>query len=297
MPTPKGANTMNEYKIVTDSGCDILPDVLKEWGVPFENLNVKFESDTAESTNDALDPKVFYDRMRAGEIAKTSAINVEQFSMLFKKELDAGYDILYLGFSSGISNTFNAARIAAEQIREEYPERKIIVVDSLCASAGQGLLLYLGLQKQKEGFSIEENAEYLENNKLNLVHWFTVDDLVYLKRGGRISPTLAFVGGALGIKPVMHVDNDGHLVNVSKVRGRKAAIKALADKYNDTALDHKNGTVFISHGDCIDDANLLADMIKAKAGHAVDIITYVGPVIGAHSGPGTLALFFVGKER
>ncbi|MBO5274757.1 MAG: DegV family protein [Clostridia bacterium] len=288
---------MNEYKIVTDSGCDILPDVLKEWGVPFENLNVKFESDTAESTNDALDPKVFYDRMRAGEIAKTSAINVEQFSMLFKKELDAGYDILYLGFSSGISNTFNAARIAAEQIREEYPERKIIVVDSLCASAGQGLLLYLGLQKQKEGFSIEENAEYLENNKLNLVHWFTVDDLVYLKRGGRISPTLAFVGGALGIKPVMHVDNDGHLVNVSKVRGRKAAIKALADKYNDTALDHKNGTVFISHGDCIDDANLLADMIKAKAGHAVDIITYVGPVIGAHSGPGTLALFFVGKER
>lgn len=288
---------MNEYKIVTDSGCDILPDVLKEWGVPFENLNVKFESDTAESTNDALDPKVFYDRMRAGEIAKTSAINVAQFSMLFKKELDAGYDILYLGFSSGISNTFNAARIAAEQIREEYPERKIIVVDSLCASAGQGLLLYLGLQKQKEGFSIEENAEYLENNKLNLVHWFTVDDLVYLKRGGRISPTLAFVGGALGIKPVMHVDNDGHLVNVSKVRGRKAAIKALADKYNDTALDHKNGTVFISHGDCIDDANLLADMIKAKAGHAVDIITYVGPVIGAHSGPGTLALFFVGKER
>ena len=288
---------MNEYKIVTDSGCDILPDVLKEWGVPFENLNVKFESDTAESTNDALDPKVFYDRMRAGEIAKTSAINVAQFSMLFKKELDAGYDILYLGFSSGISNTFNAARIAAEQIREEYPERKIIVVDSLCASAGQGLLLYLGLQKQKEGFSIEENAEYLENNKLNLVHWFTVDDLVYLKRGGRISPTLAFVGGALGIQPVMHVDNDGHLVNVSKVRGRKAAIKALADKYNDTALDHKNGTVFISHGDCIDDANLLADMIKAKAGHAVDIITYVVPVIGAHSGPGTLALFFVGKER
>ncbi len=288
---------MNEYKILTDSGCDILPEVLNEWGVSFENLNVKFESDINESINSELDPKAFYDRMRAGEVAKTSAINVEQFSRLFKKELDEGRDVLYLGFSSGISNTYNAARIAAEQLKEEYPDRKIFTVDSLCASAGQGLLLYLGLQKQKEGASIEETAAYLENNKLKLVHWFTVDDLVYLKRGGRISPTLAFVGGALGIKPVMHVDNEGHLVNVTKVRGRKAAIKALADKYNETALDHKDGTVFISHGDCIEDANLLADMVREKAGHTVDIITYVGPVIGAHSGPGTLALFFIGKER
>ena len=288
---------MSEYKIITDSGCDILPEMLKEWGVPFENLNVKFESDTIESANNEMDPKSFYDRMRAGEVAKTSAVNVEQFIRLFKKELDAGYDVLYLGFSSGISNTYNAGRLAVEQIKEEYPDRKIYAFDSLQASAGQGLMLYLALEKQKAGAAIEELAAYLEEIRMSVAAWFTVDDLVYLKRGGRISPALAFVGGALGIKPVLHVDNEGHLVNVTKVRGRKAAIKVLADKYNETALDHKDGRVFISHGDCIDDANLLADMIKEKAGHTVDIITYVGPVIGAHSGPGTLALFFVGKER
>lgn len=288
---------MNKYKIVTDSGCDLLPELLMEWGVPFENLNVKFESDETESANCDVESKEFYTRMRSGEIAKTSAVNVEQFRSLFKQVLDEGYDVLYIGLSSGISNTFNAGRLAAEHLKEEYPNRKIYAYDSLHASAGEGLVLHLALEKQKTGATIDEVLSYLEKIKSNVAAWFTVDDLAYLKRGGRISPALAFVGSALGIKPVLHVDNEGRLVNVSKVRGRKAAIKALAQQYYESALDHVDGTVYISHGDCIEDANLLADMIKEKAGHEVDIITYVGPVIGAHSGPGTLALFFVGKER
>lgn len=285
---------MSKYVIMTDTACDIEQSVLTEWGIDAVKLSYSFENG---ENNEELSSTDFYARMRAGEVAKTSAVNPDTFVKTFTTVLEQGVDILYIAFSSGLSTTCNSARIAADELKEQYPERKVVVVDSLCASAGQGLFVYLVNQKKLSGASLEEAADYAEEIKLNICHWFTVDDLVYLKRGGRVSPAVAFVGGMLGIKPVMHVDNEGHLVNVEKVRGRKAAIQALAGKLDEYALDKANGEIFISHGDCVDDANTLADILVQKCNSKVNIITDIGAVIGAHSGPGTLALFFVGKER
>ncbi len=288
---------MSEYVIFTDSACDLSPDLLAEWGVSYRSLTFRFDGEEKEYRNNEMDIKVFYDKMREGGVAKTAAVNVGEFTEAFEEILNSGKDILYVGFSSGLSTTYNSGRLAAEQLAPQYPDRKIMTVDTLAASAGEGLLLALTVEKKNTGASIEETAAYLESIKLNMCHWYTVDDLVYLKRGGRVSATAAFFGNALGIKPVMHMDNEGHLVNVSKVRGRRAAIAAMAEKYVATACDPENGKIYISHADCMDDVMLLADMIKSKTGGTVDIITDVGTVIGAHSGPGTLALFFLGTER
>lgn len=288
---------MNDFKIYTDSACDIKKEILTLWEVSSSSLTLRFTDSDVEYKNDEMDIKDFYTKMVNGKIAKTAAINTETFTELFEPALKEGYDVLYLGFSSGLSTTFNSGRLAAEALKVKYPERKIIAVDSLCASAGQGLLLRLALNRKEEGKTIEEVRDYIESIKLNICHWFTVSDLVYLKRGGRISPAVAFVGNMLGIKPVLHVDNAGHLVNVSKVRGRRAAILALADKYTQLANKDGENLVYISHADCEADADALAKIIFEKHGVKTEIITDVGPVIGAHSGPGTLALFFVGKER
>lgn len=288
---------MSNYIICTDSACDIKPAKLAEWGIPFSSLTFRFNDSEKEYTDADMDIKTFYDKMRHGGIAKTAAINTEAFAAEFEKHLLAGDDILYLGFSSGLSTTYNSGRLAAEALREKYPERKIFTVDTLAASAGEGLLVALVLAKKNEGATIEEAASYAEEIKLNICHWFTVDDLVYLKRGGRVSPTVAFVGNALGIKPILHVDNDGHLISKSKVRGRKSSITALADKYTELAKEPEGGLAFISNGDCTDDAEALKKILEDRHNANVEIITDVGPVIGAHSGPGTLALFFVGKER
>ena len=288
---------MNKYVIFTDSACDIKPELLKEWGVLHESLTFRFNDSETEYKDGSIDIKEFYDKMRAGGVAKTAAVNVETFSRNFEEHLKNGVDVLYLGFSSGLSTTYNSARIAAQQLSEKYPERKILTVDTLAASAGYGLLVYLTVQKKNEGATIEEAASFAEANKLSICHWFTVDDLVYQKRGGRISATTAFVGNALGIKPVMHVDNEGHLINITKVRGRKTAIAALADRYGELALDPENGTVFISHGDCLKDVEELQKILKDRYNAEVMIVTNVGAVIGSHSGPGTIALFFQGKNR
>ncbi len=288
---------MNEYIIYTDSGSDIRPATLAQWGVPYRSLTFRFDGEETEYQNDEMEIKTFYDKMRAGGVAKTAAVNSESFAVEFEKILAEGIDILYIGFSSGLSTTYNSGRLAAESLRRKYPDGKIITVDSLAASAGQGLLVYLTLKKKEAGATIEEAAAYAEGLKLNICHWFTVDDLVYLKRGGRVSATAAFFGNALGIKPVMHVDNEGHLVNVTKVRGRRMALAALAQKYAETALDPVNGRIFISHADCLSEVEELSRMIEEKCGGKVDLITDVGAVIGAHAGPGTIALFFVGKER
>lgn len=288
---------MSDYAIFTDSACDLSPEVLEGWGVFCRPLTFHFEGEGKEYPDGEMKAKDFYDKMREGKIAKTAAVNVEAFIEGFEPLLKEGLDVLHLGFSSGLSSTCNSARIAAEELMEKYPERKIRVVDTLAASAGEGLLLYLVLQKKNAGAALDEAADYAESIKLNLCHWFTVEDLVYLKRGGRISPMVALAGTVLGIKPILHVDNEGHLISISKVRGRKASISALADKYTELALTPKEGTVFISHGDCMADAQSLAAIIEEKHGVKTEIITYVGPVIGAHSGPGTLALFFLGKER
>ena len=288
---------MGNYVIYADSACDIKPDVLEKWGVPTRSLTFRFTEEDKEYSNDDMDVKSFYDRMRAGGVAKTAAVNVASFEESFKSVLEAGNDRLYIGFSSGLSTTYNSARLAAEQLADEYPDRKIITVDSLSASAGYGLLVHLAVEKKNTGADIEETAEYVRSLINHLCHWFTVDDLVYLKRGGRISPTAAFVGNVLGIKPVLHMDNEGHLINMYKVRGRKTAVAALADKYGELAEDTAGGTVYISHADCMKDVDELSALLKSRYGASVHLVTDVGPVIGAHSGPGTLALFFVGKER
>lgn len=288
---------MSDYIIYTDSACDISPEIMKEWGVKCCSLTFHFEGEDREYSNDEMDAAQFYARMREGQIAKTSAVNVETFKAAFEPELQNGNDILYVGFSSGLSNTCNAGQIAANELMEQYPERKIVAVDTLAASAGFGMLLYLAVQQKNEGATLDETAQYLLDHRLNQCHWFTVDDLVYLKRGGRISSAVALIGTMLGIKPVMHVDNEGHLINVTQARSRKAALKALANKYTELAINPKAGPVFISHGDCMDDVERLKEMIHAAHGVEVQLVADVGPVIGAHSGPGTMALFFQGRER
>ena len=288
---------MRDYIIFTDSACDIKPEILAEWGVKYCSLTLRFTGEDKEYLNDEIDVKEFYDKMRAGGVAKTAAINSETFVEAFEKILKEGKDILYLGFSSGLSTTYNSARLAAQQLSDAYPEAKIFTVDTLAASAGQGLLVRLVVNKKNSGATIDEAADYAISIVSRICHWFTVDDLVYLKRGGRISAAAAFFGNVIGIKPVLHVDNAGHLVNVMKVRGRKSAVATMAEKYAELADDKEGGLIYISHADCIKDVNELAEIFKSKYGASVDIITDVGPVIGAHSGPGTLALFFVGRER
>ena len=288
---------MSDYVIITDSSCDIMPDLLESWEVPYVSLTYQFDEDAESHGNYDLPFHAFYERMRQGSVARTAASNMETFKKAFEAILKQGKDLLYIGFSSGLSTTVNSGAMAARELMEEYPQRKILVEDTFAASAGFGLLVYLPVQEKRKGATLEQAAKFVEDTRLHLCHWFTVDDLVYLKRGGRISAAAAFVGGVLNIKPVLHMDDPGHLINMYKVRGRRASIKALADEYGKLAVDKEHGTVFISHGDCIEDAKLLEKMLQERFGAKVQLITYVGPVIGSHSGPGTLALFFVGRER
>ena len=288
---------MNPFIIITDSACDIYPEVLAQWGVACVSLEFRFDHIDQDFKNEDMPIREFYRNMRDGHVAKTNAVNSETFRETFEANLKEGKDILYLGFSSGLSTTFQQGKLAAEELSEAYPERKIIAIDTLCASAGEGLIVKLALDKKNAGASLEETAAYVNELIPKLAHWFTVEDLVYLKRGGRVSPAVALVGGMLQIKPVMHVDDEGHLTKVGTVRGRKASLAALADKLIETAEDPTNGTFFISHGDCDADAQTLCDLIMAKGGNKVELITHVGTVIGAHSGPGTMALFFLAKQR
>ena len=285
---------MSEYMIFTDSACDIPEETLREWGVEYRWLTYTFDGEFKQYSNYGLPYPEFYDRVRKGGVARTSAVNADAFLDGFESILQTGKDILYIGFSSGLSSTYDAACIAAKELLEKYPGRRIRCVDTRAASAGFGLLLYMAVEKKKEGASLEQ---YILDNRFHLCHWFTVEDLIYLKRGGRIIATTAIVGNILSFKPVMHMDDPGHLINMFKVRGRKNSLIALADKYGELALDPSGGTVFISHGDCLDDAQKLADMLRERFGVKVAKIVYVGPVIGAHSGPGTIALFFLGRER
>lgn len=288
---------MSEYVLFTDTNADIHPSILDQWGVGYTNLTFRFEGEDRDYINGEMSGAEFYAKMRKGDVAKTAAANAETFKELFRPTLEAGKDVLYLAFSSGLSTTYQSSAMAAEELKEEFPERKIAVVDTLAASAGQGLLVYLANEQKKAGASLEEVAKYVEDNRLHLCHWFTVDDLVYLKRGGRVSPAVAFVGGMLGIKPVLHVDDEGHLINMGKVRGRKASLQALADKYAELALDPGKDVVFISHADCIDDVETLKSMLKEKGCAEVAMVNDICPVIGSHSGPGTMAVFFLGKHR
>lgn len=288
---------MQNYIIVTDSGTDFTEKLKKELDVVQLELTIIVEGEEPKPNNE-VDNKELYEMLRAKKKATTSAINVESFENAMRPYLEEGKDILYLGFSSGLSSTYNAGRLACEELAEAFPQRKLYAVDTLCASLGQGLLVYYAAKMRLEGKSIEEVRDFAENNKLRLCHWFTVDDLFFLKRGGRVSAATAVLGTVLGIKPVMHVDNEGKLVKVGTVRGRRASIDELCNKAKASIIDAKEKLVaFISHGDCEEDAKYLADKIKKEVGFKDVIIGYVGSVIGSHSGPGTLALFYLGAER
>ena len=283
------------YVMITDSACDILPEKLKEWDVELIRLPYLFTDDGKEHLDQDQPMHEFYNEMREGRVAKTSGINEDTFQNVFTSFLEAGKDILYLAFSSGLSVTCENAKKVAAQLSEQYPDRKIRVVDSLCASAGQGLFVYLAVKNRDKGMSLDENADAMEADKLHLCHWFTVEDLKYLKRGGRISAATALLGTALNVKPVLHVDNEGHLIKMIQTHGRKKSIRKMAEKLGETILE--DTPIFISHGDCPEDAQLLAKIIREEYGREVELITLIGSVIGAHAGPGTLALFFRGTER
>ena len=287
---------MKDYLIVTDSSCDLTCDFAEQLGVKVIKLEFIVEGEEARA-NDGIDEKQFYEILRSGKMVTTSAIAMDRFVSELEPVLAEGRDVLYLGFSSGLSSTYNAGFVGAQELSEKYPDRKIYTVDTLAASMGQGLLVWYAVNMQKEGKSIEEVRDFVEDNKLKLAHWFTVNDLFFLKRGGRISAATALVGTMLNIKPVLHVDDAGKLISVSKARGRKNAIDALAAKAKETAINASEQVMFISHGDCIEDAEYLAAKLKNELGVKEVIISYVGPVIGAHSGPGTLALFYIGTNR
>ena len=285
----------DKYVLMTDSACDISPEKLAEWKVELIRMPFLF-TDTGKEQLDHDQPfKEFYQAMRAGKVAKTSSVNVDTFERAFTLMLESGRDLLYLAFSSGLSVTCENAKKAAATMKEKFPERNIHVIDSLAASAGEGLFVYLAVKNQEAGMSMEENIAALEADVLHVCHWFTVDDLVYLKRGGRVSATTALLGTALNVKPVLHVDNEGHLIKITQVHGRKKSIRTMAEKLGETIVP--NSPIFISNGDCPEDAEMLQTILKEQYGKEVDLITDIGSVIGAHSGPGTLALFFLGTER
>ncbi len=288
---------MSDYVIVTDSSADLPDSLVKELGVEVLPLSFTVQGKTYHNYPDdrEMDPKVFYKMLRDGEMATTSAVNVAEYTAMLEPLLQAGKDILVLAFSSGLSTTYQSSVIAVNELAEQYPDRKIYTVDTLCASMGQGLLVWHAVQEQKRGQSIEAVRDWVEENKLRLCHWFTVDDLHFLKRGGRISAATAVVGTMLSIKPVLHVDDEGHLISMGKARGRGASLTALVDHMEKTVTDVD--TVFISHGDCLADAEKVAADVKKRFGTKDVVINNVGPVIGAHSGPGTLALFFLGAKR
>lgn len=292
---------MSEYVIVTDSSADLSAELVEQLELSILPLAFILKGKTYRDYPDRREMPIgaIYTSLREGEMVTTAAINVAEYQAHLEPILAAGKDVLVLAFSSGLSTTCNSARIAAQELSEAYPERKILVVDTLCASLGQGLLVWYAARMRQSGKSIEEVRDWAEANKLHLCHWFTVDDLHFLKRGGRVSAATAVVGTMLQIKPVLHVDNEGHLINMAKARGRKAALKALVDHMEQTAIDPAGQTVFISHGDCLEDAQFVAQEVSQRFGIPLEriVLNEIGPVIGAHAGPGTVALFFLGKER
>ena len=284
------------YQIITDNCCDMEPKMYEQLGVTVINLSMLYKGQVHQDMDEAF-IKAFYNGMRNGEVATTSAVNPDGWAQVIEPALQAGKDALVLAFSSGLSTTYQSAVIAATDLAEKYPERKIRVIDTLCASLGQGLFLWYACKKRDEGYSLDDLAAYCEQLRPQLCHWFTVDDLMFLKRGGRVSAATALLGTMLQIKPVLHVDDEGHLINVAKARGRKASIEALAKKLGETGLPGENETVFICHGDCIEDAKYLEILVKENYGVKEVYTYYTGGVIGSHSGPGTLALFYLGTHR
>lgn len=286
------------FTIVTDTCSNLPDDIIEKFGIevlPFMFLTGD-EIYKSYTKGEKSNLKQFYDMMREGKVFTTSLPAIADSTEVFKSILDSGKDILFLGFSTGLSGGYEAMSNILEELKPQYPDRKLLHIDTLAASCGEGLLVWYAAEMMEAGKSIEETAQWVEDNKLKLAHWFTVDDLQYLYRGGRVSKTAAFAGQMLNIKPVLHVDNDGHLIPMEKVRGRKRSIKALVDHMKETC-DKPIKKVMISHGDCIEDVETLKGELTKEFGKLDITVNYVDPVIGAHSGPGTLALFFLADHR
>ena len=290
---------MQNYQIITDATADLPAELGAKIDVVTIPMDVDLDGKTYSYTPGAgeLTPELFYNSMREGKKASTTQINPLVYEQTFERYLKEGLDVLYICFSSALSATIQVASLCIEQLREKYPERKICYVDSLCASVGEGFFVHAAAQKQKEGMDIDELLHWLEENRLQVCHWFTVDDLEYLRRSGRLSSLVAAIGGTLNIKPVLHVDDIGRLVNVEKVHGRKKSISAMVKHMETAYMTERKGTVFIGHGDCIEDAERMAALVKGILPDTEIQIFPIGPIIGAHCGPGVLALFFWGKER
>lgn len=286
-----------QFKILTDSGSDLPESYLSAHGVSCAQLGFTMDGVTYGSDDgETLDVKEFYRRLRDGAMPKTFQITPEQ-ALSHMEPLVRDGDLLVISFSSGLSGTYHSYVTAAKELSDCYPGRKIYVIDSLCASLGQGLFVDYIVKKADSGAGIDETRDYAEDLKLHICHYFTVDNLFHLKRGGRVSATTAFVGTLLKIKPVLHVDDAGHLIPLSKSMGRKKSISALVTYMRELQILDDGEPVFISHGDCEEDAESLKQMVLENFGEREVFISEIGSVIGTHSGPGTLALFFRGKNR
>ena len=283
------------FKIITDSCCDLPAEIVTALDLSVAPLSV--EMDGRAYSEGEMTPVELYDHLRNGKLPKTSAVNPDGWTAVIRPALEAGRDVLVLAFSSGLSATYQSAVIAAEELRDEFPDRKLIVIDTLCAAPGQGLLVYTAAQLRDSGKSIDETAAWVEEHKLKVCHWVTVEDLMHLKRGGRVSAATAVVGTMLSIKPIIRVDDNGKLESFAKARGRKAAMNQILDRMAETLDLSLSDTVFIGHGDCLADAELLAQQIKTRFGVKNVIITYIGAVIGSHTGPGVLVVFHYGTHR
>ncbi|MDY4669422.1 MAG: DegV family protein [Oliverpabstia sp.] len=289
---------MNKYKITTDNTADLPYSYYREHDIEYMYLTYQLEGINYGKNNE-LNCKEFYDKMRNGSMPTTSQVNSEEAKEVLRPFLEEGFDILHLAFSSGLSGSYNSVRLAAEELQEEFPERKIVVVDSLCASLGEGLFVDKAVELKEEGKTLEENAAWLEEHRKNFCHVFTVDDLFHLHRGGRVSKVAAVVGTMINLKPLLHVDNEGHLIPIGKVRGRKKSLAGLVALMEERvgSWKDKNAKIFISHGDCQEDAEYVAKLVKEKFGYETFLINTIGATIGTHSGPGTVALFFMGDYR
>lgn len=289
---------MSRFKLVTDTSADLPASYLEENDIEVMSLAYMIDGETYTWEN-PMDEHEFYTRMRNGSMPTTSQINIGDAVKVFEELVEKYDEILCVAFSSGLSGTYNSVAVAAQNVCEAHPEKRIRVVDSRAASLGQGLMVDFARRMQQEGKSMDETADYLERNLKHFVHVFTVDDLNHLYRGGRVSRATAFVGTLANIKPILHVDDEGHLINIGKVRGRKKSLIELVNLMEQKIGNHieDNKTIFISHGDSLEDAGLVAEEVRKRFGIDSFLINYVGPTIGAHSGPGTIALFFFGNER
>lgn len=287
---------MADFIITTDNTADLPGDYLRKHQIPYMKLSYIIGEDVYPGDAD-FDAKEFYNKIREGMMPSTSQVPIEDAKKFFEPYLKEGKDILHIAFSSGLSGTCNSCFVAARELLEIYPERTIAIIDSLCASLGEGLLVHYAVKLRDEGKSLVEIEDYLEDMKLNICHLFTVDDLNHLYRGGRVSKFSAIAGSAIGIKPILHVDNNGKLVATGKVRGRKASLKKLVENMENQVGNKKNDIIFISHGDAYEDAVFVQELVREKFGIEAFLINSVGPVIGAHTGTGVVSLFFVGKVR